>query len=854
MNFEFLLKIDDEVFLEECSDLYDFCYNSEKTVHSQPTVSLSSCRDACGRIMKFYYLKNDGQNRKVAENISTIQKSKIVSDSFQNAIQRELQKKEDEINEREKNNSQRIPKTEEDIKNESLKQYGVLDERITMIREMGNDAVHKGNLDNVELHARKNLESLFIVISSILKYCDLINEADIPKYKEPPKEETSHEIIEDDIPDEYNYENASVLMMEDGKTRISFSDSDKYYIGEVKNNLPNGEGSFFYSTESVYEGEWKKGLPNGYGKRVYDNGKIYDGEWENGKRHGKGIYYTVNDNTGTKETVIANWVDNRLYDEKGEILFGDGSRYVGGIKSGYLSGKGCFYWNNGSLSTEGLYIQGKLFGYVKRYYPDGQLKYEGEYKDGKKEGKGRTYYENGQLRYEGDFKGGKGNGKGKLYYDDGQLRYEGEYLDDKWNGIGKYFIMNGILSYEGNFKDGKREGKGKQYYENGQVMYEGEYKDGKWEGQGKKYYENGQPMYEGEYKESKANGKGKYYYENGQLDYEGDWKDNRREGLGKKYYENGQLMYEGEYKDGKWEGLGKYYYENGQLKYEGEYKENKPIGMGKYYYENGRLCYEGEHKDGKWEGQGKKYYENGQLMYEGEYKENKANGKGKYYYENGQLDYNGDWKDNRREGLGKKYYTSGQLMYEGEYKDGKWEGQGKNYYENGQLCYEGGFKDNKREGHGKNYSKDGKLDYEGTWREGYLHGHLKYRTNDNKYTDGYWINGKKLSDNDILSLELDEPFIILFKVENALKNIKEKKYSFTTKDRAVYSCELINKVLVSNEAKDLMIRKGRRICEELNNCKKEYSSEAIRSGDTSLYMIIKQISEVIEQVETYIAS
>ena len=51
-----------------------------------------------------------------------------------------------------------------------------------MIREMVNDAVHKGNLDNVELHARKNLESLFIVISSILKYCNLINEADIPNY------------------------------------------------------------------------------------------------------------------------------------------------------------------------------------------------------------------------------------------------------------------------------------------------------------------------------------------------------------------------------------------------------------------------------------------------------------------------------------------------------------------------------------------------------------------------------------------------------------------------------------------------------------------------------------------------
>ena len=119
MNFEFLQNINDELFLRECPDLYQLCCASEKTVHSQPTASLNNIRTACERVMKFYYVLNGGQNSKATA--SSIQNSTIVVNALQDAIEAEIQRKEDEINEREKNNKQRIPKTQDRVKQISEK-------------------------------------------------------------------------------------------------------------------------------------------------------------------------------------------------------------------------------------------------------------------------------------------------------------------------------------------------------------------------------------------------------------------------------------------------------------------------------------------------------------------------------------------------------------------------------------------------------------------------------------------------------------------------------------------------------------------------------------------------------------
>ena len=67
----------------------------------------------------------------------------------------------------------------------------------------------------------------------------------------------------------------------DGQGVASGIDS---YTGEFKKGLPNGTGTYIWSTGEKYEGEWKKGLREGTGKYTipYDGrDSVLTGIWEN---------------------------------------------------------------------------------------------------------------------------------------------------------------------------------------------------------------------------------------------------------------------------------------------------------------------------------------------------------------------------------------------------------------------------------------------------------------------------------------------------------------------------------------------------------------------------------------------
>ena len=66
----------------------------------------------------------------------------------------------------------------------------------------------------------------------------------------------------------------------------------KYYIGDMKNGLPNGKGIKYYKDHKVrYKGEFIDGKKEGYGIQFSANGYYYIGEWKNNRRHGKGTLY-----------------------------------------------------------------------------------------------------------------------------------------------------------------------------------------------------------------------------------------------------------------------------------------------------------------------------------------------------------------------------------------------------------------------------------------------------------------------------------------------------------------------------------------------------------------------------------
>jgi hypothetical protein len=73
------------------------------------------------------------------------------------------------------------------------------------------------------------------------------------------------------------------------------------YIGEFQKELPNGQGTMYYTDGSKYVGEWKNGLINGQGTYDFKNGDRYVGEWKNGNMDGNGtlMYKNGGENSGS---------------------------------------------------------------------------------------------------------------------------------------------------------------------------------------------------------------------------------------------------------------------------------------------------------------------------------------------------------------------------------------------------------------------------------------------------------------------------------------------------------------------------------------------------------------------------
>ena len=136
---------------------------------------------------------------------------------------------------------------------------------------------------------------------------------------------------------------------------------------------------------------------------------------------------------------ISKKFDELKDNNKQEIKYANGSRYVGQVFNGKAEGKGIKYHNNGDR-YEGEFKNDKYNGRGVYYLNNGNM-YKGDFINGKKEGKGKYYFNNGDI-YEGDFKNDKFNGKGIDYHNEGD-RYEGDFRKGKYDGKGVIYFING---------------------------------------------------------------------------------------------------------------------------------------------------------------------------------------------------------------------------------------------------------------------------------------------------------------------------------------------------------------------------------------------------------------------------
>ena len=57
---------------------------------------------------------------------------------------------------------------------------------------------------------------------------------------------------------------------------------DRWYVGEIENGEPNGQGISTSPDGHKYVGEIENRKPNGQGTHTYSNGEKYVGEWKGG--------------------------------------------------------------------------------------------------------------------------------------------------------------------------------------------------------------------------------------------------------------------------------------------------------------------------------------------------------------------------------------------------------------------------------------------------------------------------------------------------------------------------------------------------------------------------------------------
>ena len=175
--------------------------------------------------------------------------------------------------------------------------------------------------------------------------------------------------------------------------------ADAKYVGEIKNGLPNGQGTQTWNNGAKYVGEWKNGLRHGKGSFTFEDGERYEGSWISGDPDGHGTIISQNGvSYQDVEEFREYWFND--YQEQYEDVYED--EY--GRKIDYELINDSDDYNDDddyNKTVEGVLQMGEgvYSGEIKNGEPNGfgtyttsQEEYIGEFKDGLKHGRGTLFH------------------------------------------------------------------------------------------------------------------------------------------------------------------------------------------------------------------------------------------------------------------------------------------------------------------------------------------------------------------------------------------------------------------------------------------------------------------------------
>lgn len=152
---------------------------------------------------------------------------------------------------------------------------------------------------------------------------------------------------------------------------------------------------------------------------------------------------------------------------EGELHWGGGHHYQGGLRDGQMHGRGTHTAPDGEV-YDGDFVAGQRHGEGMLRFANGDV-YEGDFRDGSITGKGRLTWSNGDV-YQGDFVDGVRQGRGVLERQSGGT-YVGDFSGDQRHGQGRYRWRDGTL-YKGRFAFGKLHRSGVKTSPSGELSFE----------------------------------------------------------------------------------------------------------------------------------------------------------------------------------------------------------------------------------------------------------------------------------------------------------------------------------------------------------------------------------------------
>jgi antitoxin component YwqK of YwqJK toxin-antitoxin module/S1-C subfamily serine protease len=155
-------------------------------------------------------------------------------------------------------------------------------------------------------------------------------------------------------------------------------------------------------------------------------------------------------------------------------------------------GKSKLFYESGELSSERIYVNGKLEGNQKSFHKSGSIKSSWNTINGKVDGIYKAFYESGKIEvvenwnngikldyqsfHENDviksnYKliNGKIDGEYKSFYDNGSREQEANFINGRREGLLRNFDINGKLSFISKWENGKKFFE-ETFFENGQIQ------------------------------------------------------------------------------------------------------------------------------------------------------------------------------------------------------------------------------------------------------------------------------------------------------------------------------------------------------------------------------------------------